>query len=1009
MSKKFYLKSLSYVLIFCFTAIPVLTHAVDPYDPNVDDPEYDMGSVYNNSQGDYSGISDLRKAVRDPAAAQSLTSCSKAVPAVQRAVLGLQYAKQDPTRNDTLLTIFNNIPALVGGVKAIDKAYITNTKTDSQGNKTTETVLSDDAKKQWRSFGSGVANTVTFGASGNREMQKAIKAGDTDRLTELAEQETFRTECLDSIKISIATNLLDRGTNEMISLVQTGNFGNPMYITSGKQWYKDMQNQTLMDVFGTDLTNRQNGLDMSNPYAMGTIKNIIDSTRGNTLQEKGLYTLSDVLVRIQNNYGTGNGINNIAPDAITKRNALNAYKKDFSQGGWEAWLSLTQNPANNPIGYSILAQQELSRQEDINTKAEEAENNPQLLSKKVCVRYKNDQGEEINKKNTKIDPSDKIKCLESEVVTPGSFITERMKWFITSDVRQLELANKFNSSISSIMTASINRATQIGLDKIQTRLSNQWSSNGLNSSLGQYSANRKTFMNGGSKTNVTYKGKSYELFLDTSSSYWKQNLDLNRDLNDVQIGCEVKKGLYNNQKEYVEELEYMVDSNTSPLPKIIPYVALLDMCVPGPTAIWQDLSDPVFADYVEAVSSDDSQKLGSPDLAFTKIKEVLVKKEKTSGTLNSIGSLTSSIAPMLPPPANGIGMIVGAGLNITSAIVKNSKVGGLKPGDWVQGINAFERYIPMALEVEATENKDNEINTTITAYENMVAYFYERYSDKNNLPVAAKSRTVIGNLIEKNENINATMQAYKSEYDRATVVLGELESIKKETDAIYSAARSRMSAKYDIKDSAGKVVQKWDEVPAICTQSCSVVRKPIEKPTFDSVDMLIAGMKLSNGVWSSGSRPINLVGGVSVDAPAGNDQIDPRIIQGGLSSGGSGTGGGSTTGSGSSSNSNPTNSGSSSANSLLIINPPKIVYFTPDSTSVSRGDSVSLSWVIEKMKGGEYTISTSRGAVVKSVKNSTVDYIDDSLELNPTTNTTYILNARNNSVDVSARFTVTVF
>ncbi|OGI76888.1 hypothetical protein A3C57_03245 [Candidatus Nomurabacteria bacterium RIFCSPHIGHO2_02_FULL_33_12] len=929
MKKSHFFKSISYFIVFSFFVYPISSFAItianDPYNSTEDD-----SSSYKSTSGNYSGVADIGKATKDPAAKAALTSCNKAVPAAQRALLGLQYAKQDPTRNDTLLTIFNNIPALIGGASAVGSTWVKNPKYVSEeetsrlkelgawdGSQKSESkfITNPAVKKEWKNYGSNAANVATFGISGKNQAKKAEAAGDTARLQELAEQETFRTECLDSIKISIAKNLLDRGTVEMVSLIQTGNFGDPMYVTDGEQWYKDMQNRTIVDVFGVDLNAISSGNNLSNPYAKSTIKNLINSSRGDTFQEKSYYTLGSTLLNIQNRYGTGTGVNNIRGDINSAYNrakseedirkekeAVQAFNNDFNAGGWDAWLALTQNQANNPIGYSILASEELSKKQAEKEKAFQAENSNQLLSKKVCTSYyvdsdgkpisNNNTNREldfakiVNRKNIKINPNDPKACLKSEVVTPGSLITERMKWFVTSDIRQAELADKFNSSISTILTASINKATQIGLDEIKYKLSSRWNPDSFSSALGRYAANRSNFLNGGNKSRVSYQGVNYELFLDTNSSFWKSDFDLERDLNDVQIGCEINKGLYTTQKEYVDELEYMIDGTVSPLPQVIPYVALLDMCVPGPTPAWQELSDPFFAEYIDVVSEQNPDKLKSPDLAFTKINKLLAKKEKNSGTMATVGALTSSISSVLPPPANGIGMIVGAGLNIGSAIIKNKKIDGLTPSAYSSAINAFQQIVPQVMEEETYKNKDKEIEATIKAYEGYIDYIYTTYSDENNIPVAGKARPVIGNLMEKNENVNATIEAYNAEYPRALATLKELESIKKEVDAIYATARKRMSTKYpDTVDTTSKTsgkLMKWSDLPEACTQSCIAVKQKIEKPDYNEVQAILKGLKLTNGAWGSGKSLRQLhdemilrIGNMKIE----NSPLDPGGVQ----------------------------------------------------------------------------------------------------------------------------------
>lgn len=925
----------SYLLILAMLIAPFSTFAIDIFDPTVFEGQL---SGYDSN---YDGVSDIAKALKDPAAAKSLTSCSTVVSAAQRSVLGLQYAKQDPTRNDTLLTIFNNIPALIGGAVLTSQAF-------------EDGKLTDENKKRW----GNTWNAVTFGASNKNQTKKAEEAKDTDRIQELLEQEKFRTECLDSIKISIAKSLLDRGTAEMVSLIQTGDFGNPLYVTDGKQWLQQVQNRTIIDVFAADIRARENGQELSNPYALGTIKNVLSQNRSSSFQERTRFTLGDVLHNVQNRYGTNNGVNNTKAD---KDLAVKKFNDDFKEGGWEGWLALTQNPQNNPIGYAILTQEELEKKSQEQEKALIAENSNQLLSKKVCVSYIDEEGKTVNKKSLKVNPNDPKTCLKSEVVTPGLLITERMKWFTTSDIRQLELADKFNSSISQILTASVNKIAQVGLDAITKKTASGWDSGGF-SGFNEYSFSRNNYFNGG-RTQVTYQSREYELFLDTNNSFWTDQLNLNRDLNDFQLGCEVKKGLYNTQKEYVEELAYMKNPATSPLPLVVPYVAVLDMCVPGPTLVWQDLANPLFGEYIDAVSSQDPQQLGSPNLAFTKINNILNKREKTSGTMATVGSLTGSISSILPPPANGIGMMVNAGLNIGAALVKNKRIEGFKPEDYRNAMAFFQQIVPQAIEIEAYKNKDKEIQDTITAYESYIDYIYTTYSNANNLPVAAKARNVIGNIIEKDENINATMQAYNAEYANAVVILNELDSIKKEVDNIYTIAQKRMSDKYDTRDSNGNII-KWNDVSPICNQSCDVVKQPIKKPDLIDVNKLVSGLELKDGIW--GSRKI-------ISANVDNGGLFNNPISDVVSSGGT--------------------------NSTGV---PKIISFKIDDATLKQGQSTKLKWVVENASSVTLTSNTFSLPLHQSKANSYT------LAITPFEDTKYILTVENGNLITNQTVSVKV-
>jgi len=994
MKTKFSYKIISLFLLSVLLLSPVFTFALDIYDPNLDpDGTFNTGLPPQDDSrpmsSNYAGVANLSKLKNDPNGAGSLASCSQAVPAAQRAILGIQMAKANPVSSSVLETVFQNLPTLIAAGKQLGDYYAPSSQAKetlnnlqaerekvASGNftgkdKTTQTSKlaeldsqikskqdelstiqterTEANKKTWRSYANTALDIGSLGFASGAIARKEQSGATGDRLTELQEQETFRTECLDSVKIAIASNLLDRGTEEMISKIQTGNWGDPMYVQNGNDYLSNLKDQTILDVFGTDLSNRKAGRDLSNPYALGTIKSIIGTNQEQTFQERTKYTLGAKLLSIQNNYGQGTGAANVVPDAKESARAVKEFSNDFSKGGWEAWLSLTQNPANNPIGYGILAQEELARKEAQQKEAIEAESNPQLLSTKVCTEYKDKNGKTVNKKNFSLNPNDKSVCDNYEITSPGSILTERMKWYVTSDVRRLELANKFNSSISEVMSAGINRLTKYGLDQLGQTVSLKWTATN-SSPLAQYNTNMASFTAKANGNVVKYKNALYDLRIDLNSSYFKEDVNLERDLNDVQVGCVIKKGFVTTQQEYVDELKYMAYESTSPLPKVMPYLSLLDMCIPGPTPAWQTYSDKDFASYIDAVSAQDPQKLTSPNLAFTKVNNLLNKRDKTAGTLNTIGSVATSVGSVVPPPYGSIVMAAGALTNISASIVKNRKVGGkdgIKPDLYRQAMAAFQEYVPLAIDEEAGRNKDRDIQKSIETYEGYVEYIGRVYAEENNLPVTAKANAKIGDLREKYKNIEDTKLAYNAEYEKSLKILNELKSIQTEVNSIYAEARANMQTEFEKTSPVAGA--KWDDTPEVCRQVCAVVKKPETKQNFPLISELLKGRKLlDNGTWTTGYKPFDLVK-VSEERLLENTDMlfagDPSkyMVSGGVGAGTTGT-----------------------------YTPPdtfEIISFTANDEDLNLGESVILSWEVEG--ADQITITDELSKTVKlTTKNS---------------------------------------
>ncbi len=137
---------------------------------------------------------------------------------------------------------------------------------------------------------------------------------------------------------------------------------------------------------------------------------------------------------------------------------------DFSQGGWNAWFSAFQNPANNAFGAQMIASQALATQVSTAANQRVAElgwGSGFLSWKGDCINGK------ISKEaSTLIDEvgatgktadlaylsnlSDAEGCLEHEIETPGSVIEGTLIPNLNSPLHQLELADSINEIIGAL-------------------------------------------------------------------------------------------------------------------------------------------------------------------------------------------------------------------------------------------------------------------------------------------------------------------------------------------------------------------------------------------------------------------------------------------------------------------------------------------------------------------------------------------------------------------------------
>ncbi len=164
---------------------------------------------------------------------------------------------------------------------------------------------------------------------------------------------------------------------------------------------------------------------------------------------------------------------------------------DFSQGGWNAWLSAFQNPANNPFGAQMIASQELARTVSTATNQRVAElgwGSGFLSWKGDCIDKNNttprDAVSAASAPATNSTPlnqsgnggatgnygigtsgsaaarasvaasatslSDKEGCLEHEIQTPGSFAAHKLNISTDVPIDQLLLAQSIDAIVGAL-------------------------------------------------------------------------------------------------------------------------------------------------------------------------------------------------------------------------------------------------------------------------------------------------------------------------------------------------------------------------------------------------------------------------------------------------------------------------------------------------------------------------------------------------------------------------------
>ena len=313
----------------------------------------------------------------------------------------------------------------------------------------------------------------------------------------------FREQCLNGVAIALAKSELASMTQKTVNWVNQGYNGNPLFVRDQQTFFNNIADQQLQSFIG--------------PYANPANETIYPfgrqfATSAVTNQQSNFYSTSQSTLQ-----------NSLVPGATTS-----SFGNDFSQGGWAGWFSFTQNPQNNPLGFNLIASQQLANQTTAVQTAQQNELNQNngFLSQKQCVQYS------TTNTHGALNPAD---CLQWQTVTPGSVIEAQLNNSLTSATRQLELANNINQSLDAIFANLIDQLTNQGLSTLSSNVSTDSGLNGSNNSLGGAGSN--------SSLGVAYDSNGNQITVNQGAGWSNSDgsaFDITKDLADTYKTAKVK-------------------------------------------------------------------------------------------------------------------------------------------------------------------------------------------------------------------------------------------------------------------------------------------------------------------------------------------------------------------------------------------------------------------------------------------------------------------------------------
>jgi hypothetical protein len=366
--------------------------------------------------------------------------------------------------------------------------------------------------------GLGALGKVDTSAAGNIAAGRAASAGKTandktkicqdqvdatdpetlkelQKQTEQYEQAQLVEQCLNGIAITLAKNQLTAMTRSMMNWVNSGLGGNPYFVQNMRNFTTKLENNII-----------ETGIDVllapgkENPYARDFARSTV-ATRGIVSSSAkflgGLQSDLEAFVTDPKSYYTSADMKDAELTELAlqrARGANQAFANDFATGGWNAWLAMTQRDNNNPLGFSMLANQYIAEMETqaVTEKKDELAQNNGFMSQKTCIKwqvYTVDGKVEYLPKSGGIQANGLAKsyvlnqktvppgagwtcyknggsgdcCIDWKVTTPGSLIADKTKDYLTSDTRQLELAKTINDFLNGLFSALLSKLEGGGL------------------------------------------------------------------------------------------------------------------------------------------------------------------------------------------------------------------------------------------------------------------------------------------------------------------------------------------------------------------------------------------------------------------------------------------------------------------------------------------------------------------------------------------------------------------
>lgn len=445
----------------------------------------------------------------------------------------------------------------------------------------TELELEEDLQRQSEES-LNTSNTVLVTDKSTLEVAKETREGVEDikdTTKSLEENDT----CLKSIGRMVIKLLLQKVTLSTVAWIQSGYEGNPTFIQNPGNFFRDIAKEEILK-FGAELNisadcsisisgditeintsgiGLNGGDDCVSPYAFAFMERQAASFN-RKFADNARYSLNEL-------------IQNTTPQYTAQK-----FQADFASGGWDAWTYMTSVPANNPLGFQLLASNELQKRLQGTYKAPAEEVREALtqaagyLGDNRCIepegRTRAQHNAALELGEPELDANGNStgffigQCKKWEYVTPGQMVAESATKLVNYQDNNLLRAEDLNDAVAAVLDAVLARFST----KIQEGFSN-FSREGSDGFL---------VINQDAVGDNYYQTQTERDYYGSTSSAWM------RDNPNFDIRFDLSQAFIDTQRTYADKLH----SYNLELQDLTRNIYQADYCIPGPAPNWRELA-----------------------------------------------------------------------------------------------------------------------------------------------------------------------------------------------------------------------------------------------------------------------------------------------------------------------------------------------------------------------------------------------------------------------------------